>query len=163
MRALMMVLAVNSSVSKRRKASCKLAPPVTAPWFSSRTQLNLQHPGRGDGYRRDKPAPFARSAREASIHDRLPVDYRSGRVNTLWLMANWYYSKRARTPLGLSGTRIYPTEPISYRGSNLSPFLRISWNQMPGGGGNPPPAWRQSASQRARAPLGLIRRGRRKG
>src|ERR1017187_9186558 len=32
---------------------------------------------------------------------------------------------------------IYQTESIAYRGSNLSPFLRISWNQMPGGGGTP--------------------------
>jgi hypothetical protein len=48
----------------------------------------------------------------------------------------------ARTPLGLIRHAIYPSEPIAYRGSNLSPFLRISWNQMPGGGG-----WRQSAAR----------------
>ena len=29
------------------------------------------------------------------------------------------------------------TESIPYRGSNPSPFMRISWNQMPGGGGAP--------------------------
>ena len=29
------------------------------------------------------------------------------------------------------------TESIPYRGSNPSPFIRISWNQMPGGGGAP--------------------------
>jgi hypothetical protein len=33
---------------------------------------------------------------------------------------------------------IYQTEPIVYGGSNLSLFLRISWNQMPGGEGVPP-------------------------
>ena len=66
-------------------------------------------------------------------------------------------TKSARTPVGSSGTRIYQAEPIAYRGSNLSPFLRISWNQMPGGEGTLPREWRQSASQRARNPPRLIR------
>ena len=54
------------------------------------TQSNLQYPGRGNGRCRDKPAPFAPSARGASLHDRLPVDFRSGRLITLRLTAKWY-------------------------------------------------------------------------
>ena len=47
---------------------------------------------------------------------------------------------------GLIRRTIYRTGPISYQGSNLSPFLRIFWNQIPGGGGTPS-GWRQSAAQ----------------
>ena len=50
MLALMMVLAVNSRVSKRWKACWRFSPPTATPWFSRMTQEGPDSKVAGDGF-----------------------------------------------------------------------------------------------------------------